>query len=89
MPYDQPQGMPKDMEELDFFVARAYSQGIDTGQRSGRNDAIEAMQKFWLREFNLAKGRNRRADPDDPKVQAISAIWEKFTEKLADGTLWQ
>jgi hypothetical protein len=88
MPYDQPEGMPKDMEELDFLIAKAYSQGIETGKKSGRGDAIEAMKKFWLQQFNLAKGRRRRADPDDPKTQAIADIWQKFNEKLEDESLW-
>jgi hypothetical protein len=89
MPYDQPEGMPKDMEELDFLVARAYSQGIETGQRVGRSDAVAAMKKFWEKCFNLSKGRRRRADPDDPKTAAILEIYEKFNEKLEDESLWQ
>lgn len=89
MPLESPQEMPKDMDELDTMVARAYSQGIDTGKKAARNDCVEAMKNFWQREFNLAKGRRRRADPDDPKVQAIREIWERFNMKLEDESLWQ
>jgi hypothetical protein len=81
--------MPKDMDELDTMVARAYSQGIDTGRKAGRSDAIDAIKRFWRSEFNLTKGRRRRADPEDPKTSAILDIWERFNKKLEDGTLWQ
>ena len=89
MPLESPQHMPEDMEELDAMVARAYSQGIDTGKKSGRSDAVEAIKKFWEQQFNLSKGRRRRADPNDPKTAAVLEIWEKFNEKLEDGSLWQ
>lgn len=89
MPYEQPQEMPKDLDELDLIVAKAYSAGIDTGKRSGRNDAVEAIKNFWKREFNLSKGRRRRADPEDPKTAAILEIWERFNQKLGDESLWQ
>lgn len=87
MPYEQPQEMPRDMDELDLWIATAYSQGIDTGKRVGRSDTLEAIRNFWRREFNLTKGRRRRADPDNPKTQAILEIWEKFNEKVEDGSL--
>lgn len=89
MPYEQPQEMPEDMDELDLMIATAYAQGTDSGRKVGKNDAIEAIKKFWLKEFNLAKGRRRRADPEDPKTQAIREIWERFNEKLEDESLWQ
>jgi hypothetical protein len=89
MPLDSPQHMPEDMDELDSMVARAYSQGIDTGRKAGRRDTIEAIKEFFLREFNLSKGRRRRADPNDPKTAAILAVWEKFNAKLEDGSLWR
>jgi hypothetical protein len=89
MPYDQPEEMPKDMEDLDFLIAKAYNQGIETGRKAGRSDCVEAMKKFWLQQFNLSKGRRRRADPDDPKTAAIADIWQRFNEKLEDESLWQ
>jgi hypothetical protein len=89
MPYDQPQDMPADMDELDFMIAKAYTQGVDTGKRQGRTDAVEAFKKFFLRTFYASKGRRRRADQNDPKTAAINDIWAKFNEKLEDGTLWQ
>lgn len=89
MPLDSPQHMPEDMDELDTMVARAYSQGIDTGRKAGRNDAVEAFKRFFLKTFYASKGRRRRADPDDPKTAAINDIWAKFNEKLEDGTLWE
>lgn len=89
MPLDSPQHMPADLEELDSMVARAYSQGIDTGRKSGRHDAIEAVKKFFRTEFFASKGRRRRADPNDPRTAAILQVMEKFNEKLEDGSLWQ
>lgn len=89
MAYDQPQHMPKDMDELDLMIAKAYTQGVDHGRNVGRLDAVEAFQKFFLKTFYRAKGRRRRADQSDPKVQAVNEVWAKFNEKLEDGTLWQ
>lgn len=89
MPLDSPQEMPEDMDELDAMVARAYSQGIDTGKKSGRVDAVQAITEFFRKEFHVSKGRRRRADPEDPKTAAILEIWERFNRKLEDGTLWQ
>lgn len=89
MAYQQPQHMPGDMDELDLMIAKAYTQGVDSGREKGRTDAVEAFKKFFLKTFYQAKGRRRRADQDDPKVQAINDVWAKFNEKLEDGTLWQ
>lgn len=89
MPYEQPQEMPEDLDEVDLLLAKAYSAGIDTGKKAGRRDTLDALKKFWMREFNLAKGRKRRADPENPKVQAIREIWEKFNQKVEDESLWQ
>jgi hypothetical protein len=87
MPYDQPDHMPRDMEELDLMVARAYSQGIDSGKKTGRIELTEAIRNFFTREFKISKGMRRRADPEDPKTAAVLSFWEKFNEKLEDGTL--
>lgn len=89
MGYNVPEKMPKDLEEVDLWIARAYSDGVDNGRSLGRKDAVEAFKKFFLRTFYRAKGRRRRADQEDPKVQAINDIWARFNQKLEDGTLWE
>lgn len=87
MPYEQPDHLPGDMDELDLMVARAYSQGIDTGKRSGRIELRDELKKFLEREFNASKGRRRRADPEDPKTAAVLTIMEKLYAAFEDGTL--
>lgn len=89
MAYQPPDHMPEDMDELDLMIAKAHAQGFDSGREKGRTDAVEAFKKFFLHTFYRAKGRRRRADQEDPKVQAINDIWAKFNEKLEDGSLWQ
>lgn len=87
MPLEQPDHLPADMDELDQMVSRAYSQGIDTGKKAGRLDVIEAIKEFFRKEFKISKGYRRLADPDDPRTAAILAFWEKFNEKIEDGSL--
>lgn len=87
MPYEQPDHLPEDMDELDLMVARAYSQGIDTGKRSGRNELKEELKKFLEREFNASKGRRRLANREDPKTAAVLEIMEKLYGAFEEGTL--
>jgi hypothetical protein len=87
MPLDQPDHMPEDEDELELMVARAYSQGIDSGKKTGRLEFIENLKAFYTKQFKFSKGMRRLADPDDPKTAAILAFWEKLNEKLEDGTL--
>lgn len=87
MPLEQPSHLPRDMDELDLMVSRAYAQGIDTGKKAGRLDVLEALRGFFRKEFKISKGYRRLADPEDPKTAAILAFWEKFNEKIEDGSL--
>jgi len=87
MPLEQPDHLPQDMDELDSMVARAYAQGIDAGKIAGRLDVLEKLKEFFRKEFKISKGYRRLADPDDPKTAAVLAFWEKFNEKIEDGTL--
>lgn len=83
MGYEQPQKMPEDMDELDVICAQVYKQGVEVGKRELR----QAIRDYLRSKFYGARGGRRRADPEDPKVQAIREIMEGLYAKFEDGTL--
>jgi hypothetical protein len=83
MAYTPPEEMPTTEEELDAALAKVYLEGQEVGKRKLRED----IREYLMRKFFGAKGRNRRADPEDPKIQAIREIMEGLYAKFEDGTL--
>lgn len=83
MAYEVGEEIPETFEELDQIAARVYSQGVDAGKAKLRAEIKEYMTK----QFLSAKGRKRRADPNDPKIQAILEVMERLFGAFKDGTL--
>lgn len=83
MAYEVPQEMPKDMDEVDLWIAKGHQSGIELGKRNLRKD----IKEFMMREFFASKKNERRANPDDPQVQAVRAISERMFNAFEDGTL--
>jgi hypothetical protein len=83
MAYEQPQKMPADMDELDAMCGRVYKQGVEAGKTQLRQD----IKDYLLTKFFGARGDRRRADPKEPKVQAIRELTEGLYAKFEDGTL--
>lgn len=83
MAYEQPQEMPKDMDELDVICAQVYKQGVESGKVQLR----QQIKDYLLSKFYGARGDRRRADPEEPKVQAIRELMEGLYAKFEDGTL--
>jgi hypothetical protein len=83
MAYEPPQEMPEDLDKLDEICAIIHQKGVELGKASLRKD----IKDFLLKEFFGAKGRERRANENDPKVQAIRAIMERLYAAFEDGTL--
>jgi hypothetical protein len=83
MAYEVGDEIPETFEELDDIAARVYSQGVDAGKAKLRAD----IKEFLTKEFFAAKGKNRRADQDDPKIQAINGVMERLYAAFEDGTL--
>lgn len=83
MALDPGDKLPATFEELDEIAAKVYQQGVEAAKISLRTD----IKEFLTREFFAAKGKDRRANPDDPKVQAIRAIMERLYAAFEEGTL--
>lgn len=83
MAFDPGEKIPTTFEELDEITARAYLQGGDTGKAKLRAD----IKEFLTREFFAAKGNERRANLDDPKMLAINGIMERLYTAFEDGSL--
>lgn len=87
MAWNPPQEMPEDLEELDAALWDVYYQGVAVGKKQGSTEVREAVKKYLTQEFFHSKRNHRRADPTDPKVQAIRAIMERVFAKFEDGSL--
>jgi hypothetical protein len=83
MAIDVGEHLPQDFDELDALASKVYKQGVEAGKTSLRAD----VKDFLNKEILAAKGKERRPDPDDPKVQAIRSITEKLYAAFEDGTL--
>lgn len=83
MAFTPPQEMPESEEELDVALAKVYLEGIEAGKNKLRLD----IKEYLMTKFFGAKGRDRRANPDDPKIQAIREIMEGLYAKFEDGSL--
>lgn len=83
MAYEVGDHIPATFEELDEIAARVYLQGVEAGKAKLRTDIKEYMTKAFLK----AKGRSRRADPNDPKIQAVLEVMERLFEAFKDGSL--
>jgi hypothetical protein len=83
MAYTPPEELPEDWDKLEKALARVYLEGKEAGKKELR----ESIREFLKTKFFGAKGRNRRADPEDPKVAAVLALMETLYEKFRDGTL--
>jgi hypothetical protein len=75
--------LPENFDELDALAASIYKQGVEAGKTALRADIKSLLNK----EVLAAKGKERRPNPDDPKVQAIRSITEKLYAAFEDGTL--
>lgn len=87
MAWQPPQEMPADLDELDQALWDVYYQGEAEGRRKEHRDMVEKIKKYLNQEFFRSKKNERRADPNDPKVQAIRAIMERLYHKFEDGSL--
>lgn len=83
MPYTPPEQLPQTEEELDTALARVYLEG----KRDGKRDLRREIKDYLRTKFFGAKGRDRRADPDSPKIQAIRELMEALYTKFEDGSL--
>jgi hypothetical protein len=83
MAYTPPEELPEDWDTLERALARVYLEGKEAGKKELR----ESIRKFLMTKFFGAKGKKRRANPEDPKIQAIREIMETMYEKFEDGTL--
>lgn len=78
-----PDELPEDWDSLEKALAKVYLEGKEAGKTQLRRE----IKEYLTTKFFGAKGRNRRADPDDPKIQAIRELMEGLYEKFEDGTL--
>lgn len=83
MAFTPPEELPETEEELDDALAVVYKQGME----SGKTQLRAAIRDYLTKKFFGAKGRDRRANPDDPKIQAIREIMEALYSKFEDGSL--
>ncbi len=83
MAWTPPERMPETEEELDDALAVVYKQGVESGKKQLRRQ----IKDYLTTKFLGAKGRNRRADPEDPKIQATLDLMEGLYAKFEDGTL--
>lgn len=83
MAFTPPEEIPEDWEALEKALGKVYLEGKEAGKKLLRL----AIKEYLTTKFFGAKGRNRRADPDDPKIQAIREIMEGLYAKFEDGTL--
>ena len=87
MAWQPPQEMPEDLDALDAALWDVYRQGEAEGRRKEHRDLVEKIKNYLNQEFFHTKQNRRRADPTDPKVQAIRAIMERLYNKFEDGSL--
>lgn len=87
MAFQPPQELPQDLDELDAALVDVYKQGVSEGRRYEHADMVEKIKAYLISEFNWTKQNRRRADKDDPKVQAIHAIMDRVFDKFRDGSL--
>jgi hypothetical protein len=83
MAFTPPTEFPEDWEELESALGKVYLEGKEAGKKELR----EAIKEFLTRKFFGAKGRNRRADPEDPNTAAVLAMMETLYEAFRTGTL--
>jgi hypothetical protein len=83
MAFTPPEELPEDWDSLEKALAKVYLEGKEAGKKLLR---IEIKEYLTIKFFG-AKGRERRANPDDPKIQAIREIMEGLYAKFEDGTL--
>lgn len=83
MPFTSGEKLPETLEALDSLCASVYLEG----QEAGKVKLRSAIRDYLTQEFFAAKGNERRANQDDPKVQAVNAIMERLYNKFEDGTL--
>lgn len=83
MAYEVGEEIPETFEELDAIAARVYLQGVDAGKAKLRTD----IKEFLTKQFIKTKGRSRRADPNDPKIQAVLEVMERLFDAFKDGSL--
>ena len=87
MAFQPPQEFPETLEDLDDVLAVIYKQGVSEGRRYEHADMVEKIKEYLRQEFNWTKQNRRRADPTDPKVQAIRDIMDRLHAKFEDGSL--
>lgn len=83
MPYTPPEQMPEDLEELDAALGKVYAQGVEDGKRNLRT----AIREFLRVKFYGTKGRERRANPEEPKTAAVLWIMEALYKEFDEGRL--
>lgn len=83
MAYTPPEELPEDWDKLEKALSKVYLEGKEAGKRELRG----AVKEYLTTKFHGAKGRKRRADPDDPKIQALRDLMQALYEKFEDGTL--
>lgn len=83
VPYTPPEQMPEDLDALDTALGKVYQEGVEDGKRNLRL----AIREFLRVKFYGTKGRERRANPEDPKTAAVLWIMEKLYAAFEDGSL--
>lgn len=83
MAINRPEEMPEDLDALDEWLVKAYQRGVE----DGRAKLWEQIKAFFLKQFLYSKGRNRRADMDNPRTAAVNDIMTKLYAAYEDGSL--
>jgi hypothetical protein len=83
MAFTPPENLPETEEDLDSALAKVYLEG----KRDGKRDLRSEIKEYLTTKFYGAKGRDRRANPDDPKIQAIRELMQTLYSKFEDGSL--
>lgn len=78
-----PSEFPEDWEALEKALSKVYLEGKEAGKKELR----ESIREYLTTKFFGVRGNNRRADPDDPKVQAIRNLMESMYEAFRTGKL--
>jgi hypothetical protein len=79
----RPEKMPEDLDALDEWLVKAYNRG----KEDGRDKLWEQIKAFLLKEFLYSKGRNRRADMENPRTFATNEVMRKLYAAYEDGSL--
>jgi hypothetical protein len=76
-------GATTDIDTLNSLVANIYASARNASRREFRDKWMDFMTK----QFLYAKGRDRRANQQDPKIQFISMIMDRAGRAFEDGKL--